>query len=331
MSTLDLTSRLSSTRVCSSLSADSKDCTSAARRLSIGTAFGTILRDALSFSCTDGRPVRCLRGSLTDFPPATTDSACSTNHPTRRFACLAFQRQSDGPLVSEPERAVLELLSDVGGSASAPGGARFSRRSTVAESGCFTRAAGAMQAGQDRSALSDPRSGVSPALGREARSRAPSDRQRQALGGSLERRSVGTQAMNSTYLATARLLVEVAPLVFEGGDFALKGGYGDQLVSAGDAAPLDRSRSGLHESPDAPGPEALAAINEGLRASRDRLLNRGFNVQAMSASEMGGRPNCSCATTTSPVENRGQHRDSRHDPSNSDRVVDADGKRRTDG
>jgi|GEM_PF-3821684 len=33
--------------------------------------------------------------------------------------------------------------------------------------------------------------------------------------------------MNPTYLATARLLVQVAPLVFEGGGFALKGGHGD--------------------------------------------------------------------------------------------------------
>ena len=30
--------------------------------------------------------------------------------------------------------------------------------------------------------------------------------------------------MNATYLATARLLIEVAPAVFESGLFALKGG-----------------------------------------------------------------------------------------------------------
>ncbi len=30
--------------------------------------------------------------------------------------------------------------------------------------------------------------------------------------------------MNPTYLATARLLTEIAPVVFEGGIFALKGG-----------------------------------------------------------------------------------------------------------
>lgn len=92
--------------------------------------------------------------------------------------------------------------------------------------------------------------------------------------------------MNSTYLATARLLVEVAPLVFEGGDFALKGGTAINLFLR-EMPRLSVDLDLVFTNHQMPRPEALAAINEGLRASRDRLLNRGFNVQAVSASEMG--------------------------------------------
>lgn len=60
--------------------------------------------------------------------------------------------------------------------------------------------------------------------------------------------------MNPTYLAIARLLTEVAPVVFEGDVFALKGG---------------------------------TAINEALRAAREKLAKRGFTVRAVSAADMG--------------------------------------------
>lgn len=83
--------------------------------------------------------------------------------------------------------------------------------------------------------------------------------------------------MNSTYLATARLLVEVAPLVFEGGDFALKGGTAINLFLR-EMPRLSIDLDLVFTNHQMPRPEALAAINEGLRASRDRLLNRGFNV-----------------------------------------------------
>ena len=44
------------------------------------------------------------------------------------------------------------------------------------------------------------------------------------MGGSLQRGPVGAQGMNPTYLAIARLLTAVAPVIFEGDAFALKGG-----------------------------------------------------------------------------------------------------------
>jgi predicted nucleotidyltransferase component of viral defense system len=92
--------------------------------------------------------------------------------------------------------------------------------------------------------------------------------------------------MNPTYLATARLLVEVAPLVFEGGGFALKGGTAINLFLR-EMPRLSVDLDLVFTNHQMPRAEALEAINEGLRASRDRLLKRGFNVQAVSASDRG--------------------------------------------
>jgi predicted nucleotidyltransferase component of viral defense system len=92
--------------------------------------------------------------------------------------------------------------------------------------------------------------------------------------------------MNPTYLATARLLVEVAPLVFEGGGFALNGGTAINLFLR-EMPRLSVDLDLVFTNHQIPRAEALEAINEGLRASRDRLLKRGFNVQAVSASDMG--------------------------------------------
>lgn len=92
--------------------------------------------------------------------------------------------------------------------------------------------------------------------------------------------------MNPTYLATARLLVEVAPLVFEGGGFALKGGTAINLFLR-DMPRLSVDLDLVFTNHHMPRTEALAAINEGLRTSRDRLSKRGFTVQAVSASDMG--------------------------------------------
>jgi hypothetical protein len=92
--------------------------------------------------------------------------------------------------------------------------------------------------------------------------------------------------MNPSYLATARLLVEVAPLVFESGGFALKGGTAINLFLR-EMPRLSVDLDLVFTNHQMPRAEALAAINEGLRASRDRLLKRGFMVRAVSASDIG--------------------------------------------
>lgn len=92
--------------------------------------------------------------------------------------------------------------------------------------------------------------------------------------------------MNDTYLTTARLLVEIAPVVFESGAFALKGGTAINLFLR-EMPRLSVDLDLVFTDHRPPRAEALAAINEALRTARDRLANRGLKVQALSAGDMG--------------------------------------------
>ncbi len=87
----------------------------------------------------------------------------------------ALNANLDGPLASDPERAVLELLSDVG-----------VRRP--------------LQEARDVSALFDSRSGVRASRGRKAGPGMSAYWQREKLGGLIEGRPVCAGAMNPTYL-----------------------------------------------------------------------------------------------------------------------------------
>lgn len=92
--------------------------------------------------------------------------------------------------------------------------------------------------------------------------------------------------MNDTYLTTARLLVEIAPVVFESGAFALKGGTAINLFLR-EMPRLSVDLDLVFTDHRPPRAEALTAINEALRRARDRLASRGLKVQALSASDMG--------------------------------------------
>jgi predicted nucleotidyltransferase component of viral defense system len=92
--------------------------------------------------------------------------------------------------------------------------------------------------------------------------------------------------MNETYLATARLLTEIAPDVFERGAFALKGGTAINLFLR-EMPRLSVDLDLVFTDYRLPRAEALAAINQALRTSRDRLAKRGLEVQALSAGDMG--------------------------------------------
>jgi len=92
--------------------------------------------------------------------------------------------------------------------------------------------------------------------------------------------------MNPAYLATARLVTQIAPVVFESGIFALKGGTAINLFLR-DMPRLSVDLDLVFTDHRIPRAEALAAINEALRAGRDRLVKLGFKVQAGSAADMG--------------------------------------------
>jgi len=92
--------------------------------------------------------------------------------------------------------------------------------------------------------------------------------------------------MNDTYLTTARLLTEIAPTVFESGIFALKGGTAINLFLR-DMPRLSVDLDLVFTDHRITRADALAAINEALRAARERLARRDFQVQALTAANMG--------------------------------------------
>lgn len=92
--------------------------------------------------------------------------------------------------------------------------------------------------------------------------------------------------MDPKYLATARLLIEIAPTVFTSGHFALKGGTAINLFLR--EMPRLSVDLDLVFTDYQPGrAEALTQTNEALREARSNLRKRGFKVQALSAADMG--------------------------------------------
>jgi predicted nucleotidyltransferase component of viral defense system len=92
--------------------------------------------------------------------------------------------------------------------------------------------------------------------------------------------------MNPTYLATARLLTQVAPVVFEDGVFALKGGTAINLFFR-EMPRLSVDLDLVFSDYRLLRSEALAAINAALRGASARLAKLGFRVHTVSAADMG--------------------------------------------
>ena len=92
--------------------------------------------------------------------------------------------------------------------------------------------------------------------------------------------------MNQVYLDTARLMTQVAPLVFEGDIFALKGGTAINLfVRDMPRLSVDLDLVFVDHRPDRD--EALAGINEAIRNTVNRLKKRGFQTHAATAADAG--------------------------------------------
>ncbi|WP_211090288.1 nucleotidyl transferase AbiEii/AbiGii toxin family protein [Pseudothauera nasutitermitis] len=88
--------------------------------------------------------------------------------------------------------------------------------------------------------------------------------------------------MNPVYLDTARLLTQVAPLVFVDDTFALKGGTAINLFVR-DMPRLSVDLDLVFPDHTLPRDEALARINEAVRQAAERLKKRGFQTHTAAA------------------------------------------------
>ncbi|UHD15034.1 nucleotidyl transferase AbiEii/AbiGii toxin family protein [Thiocapsa bogorovii] len=88
--------------------------------------------------------------------------------------------------------------------------------------------------------------------------------------------------MNPVYLDTARLLTQVAPLVFVDDTFALKGGAAINLFVR-DMPRLSVDLDLIFPDHVPPREEALARINDAIRQAAERLRTRGFQTHAPAA------------------------------------------------
>lgn len=90
--------------------------------------------------------------------------------------------------------------------------------------------------------------------------------------------------MNPHYLDTARLLIQVAPLVFEDGVFALKGGTAINLFMR-DMPRLSVDLDLVFTDHSVPREQALQQIGEALRKAAARLNARGFQTRTQGTAD----------------------------------------------
>ncbi len=92
--------------------------------------------------------------------------------------------------------------------------------------------------------------------------------------------------MNPVYLDTARLLTQIAPLVFSDGAFALKGGTAINMFIR-DLPRLSVDLDLVFIDHSLPRDKALERINEAIRQSADRLNARGFQTRTTMMADTG--------------------------------------------
>ncbi len=92
--------------------------------------------------------------------------------------------------------------------------------------------------------------------------------------------------MNQLFIDAARLLIQVAPFVFESGVFALKGGTAINLFVR-DMPRLSVDLDLVFPDHSIPRDMALARINEAIRQAAERLEARGFRVRTVTATGAG--------------------------------------------
>jgi Nucleotidyl transferase AbiEii toxin, Type IV TA system len=92
--------------------------------------------------------------------------------------------------------------------------------------------------------------------------------------------------VNQFYIDAARLLIQVAPAIFESGAFALKGGSAINLFVR-DMPRLSVDLDLVFLDHSLPRDQALAQINEAVRQASARLKTRGFQVRTVTATGAG--------------------------------------------
>src|SRR6202171_1999489 len=92
--------------------------------------------------------------------------------------------------------------------------------------------------------------------------------------------------MNQTYLDTARLLTQVAPLVLVDDTFALKGGTAINLFVR-DMPRLSVDLDLVFPDHTLPRERTLRRINEAIRQSATRLQKQGFQTHTPAATDSG--------------------------------------------
>lgn len=107
--------------------------------------------------------------------------------------------------------------------------------------------------------------------------------------------------MNQIYLDTARLLTQVAPLVFVDDTFALKGGTAINLFVR-DMPRLSVDLDLVFPDHTLSRDKALARFQASLRQAADRLKKQGFQTHARRP--MSARPNSWCAADASRLRSK---------------------------
>lgn len=92
--------------------------------------------------------------------------------------------------------------------------------------------------------------------------------------------------MNRRYRETVQLLLDVAPFIFRGTEFAMKGGTAINLFHR-DMPRLSVDIDVVYVHANQPREEALNAISEALNRSATDLERRGFSVRRQAATGMG--------------------------------------------
>jgi predicted nucleotidyltransferase component of viral defense system len=102
----------------------------------------------------------------------------------------------------------------------------------------------------------------------------------------VPRRFAGAKALNQIYLDTARLLTQVAPLVFTDNIFALKGGTAINLFVR-DMPRLSVDLDLVFVDHAVGRTEALSTINQAIKSAAERLKKRGFQTDTATAPDAG--------------------------------------------